>query len=135
MNAVITAGGGPVRAVRVEYGRDHAGRWLDPDAERVLARGIYRRLEEIAPKPEPEVDHASIAGIIDAACARHGVTRDQLVDMRVRKRPVKLARALVVHDLKHKLGLSEKSISTILQFKYKSCVTYWLSVPQDRLVA
>lgn len=135
INAVITQGGGLVRAVRVEYGRDHTGRWLAPDAERVLARGIYRRLEEVAPKPEPEIDHASIAGIIEAACSRYGVTRDQLLDMKVRKRPVKHARALVAHELKHNLGLSEKSISIILQFKYKSCVTYWLSVPQERLVA
>jgi hypothetical protein len=135
MNAVIALGGGPVRVARVEYGRDHAGRWMDPDAERVLARGIYRRLQEDAPKPAPEVDLATISGVIDGVCARYGVTREQLVDMKVRKRPVKHARALIAHELKHDLGLSEKSITTILRFKYKSCVTYWLSVPQAQLVA
>jgi hypothetical protein len=134
MNAVIAEGGGPVRVTRVEYGRDHTGRWLDPDAERVLARGIYRRLEEMAPKPEPALDPGSISGVIEAVCSRYCVTRDQLLDVKVRKRAVKYARAMVAHEL-NRLGLSEKSISVILQFKYKSCVTYWLSIPQERLVA
>jgi hypothetical protein len=135
MNAMITEGGGPVWVTRVEYGRDHNGRWMNPDAERVLARGIYRRLQETAPKPEPEIDTRSIQAVVDATCTRYGVTRTQLLDMKIRKRSVKYARAAVAHELKNSMGLSEKSISMILQFKYKSCVTYWLSVPKERLVA
>lgn len=134
MNAVINQGGGPVRVVRVEYGKDHNGRWLDPDAERVLARGIYRRLQEVAPEPAPELNREWIERVIVSVCERYGVTRDQILDMRVRRRSVKHARAAIAHEL-NQLGLSEKSISVILQFKYKSCVTYWLSVPQERLVA
>lgn len=135
INAAIVMGGGPVRVVRVEYGKDHLGRWMNPDAERVLARSIYRRLEEVAPKPTPEIHHDAVAKIVSAACYMYNVSEDQLLDMKVRKQSVKYARAHIAHELKRSLGLSEKVISTILRFKHKSCVAYWLSVPSERLRA